>query len=109
MEQPRVFGDRATVQAMSDGLTHVTVRYGFFETPDVPAALHVLETCGELEERKNAVYFGTRDVVLIDKHSVLGRWRAYVFAVLYKNATRLIDRFNLPPERTVEISRLIKL
>jgi len=109
LEQPRVTGDRAEVTPMSDGLIHVTLRYGFIETPDVPAALHDLETCGEHEERKNAVFFATRDVVIIDKHSALGRVRAHVFDILHKNATRVIDRFNLPPERTVEISRLVKL
>jgi len=108
-EQPRILDERCTVDPIVDGLTHVTLRYGFVEVPDIPAALRGLDACGERKERENAVFFGTRDVVLADKHSAFGRLRVGLFSFLHKNSVRLIDRFNLPPERTVEISRLVKL
>jgi KUP system potassium uptake protein len=108
-ERPRILGDRSTVEPIVDGLTHVTLRYGFVEVPDVPAALKTLHECGDRKARDNAVFFGTRDVVLIHNHSLFVRLRFGLFSFLYKNSVHLIDRFNLPPERTVEISRLVKL
>ncbi len=108
-QQPRIQGERCQVDPIVDGLSHVTLRYGFVETPDIPAALRGLDACGDRKDRENAVFFGTRDVVIADKHSPFGRLRVGLFSFLHKNAVRLIDRFNLPPERTVEISRLVKL
>ncbi len=108
-EQPRVLDERCTVSPIVDGLTHVTLRYGFVEVPNIPAALEGLDACGDRRARENAVFFGTRDVVLTDRHSPFGRFRVGLFSFLHKNSVRLIDRFNLPPERTVEISRLVKL
>ena len=108
-ERPRVLDQRWSADKIIDGLTHVTVRYGFIEVPDIPSTLRGIEVCGDREEREGAVFFGTRDVVIPGEHGMLVRWRVKTFAVLHKNAARLLDRFNLPAERTVEISRLVKL
>jgi KUP system potassium uptake protein len=108
-EQPRILDERYKVDPIVDGLTHVTLRFGFVEVPDIPFALRDLDACGDRKARENAVFFGTRDVVMADKHGLLTRWRVGLFSFLHKNTVRLIDRFNLPPERTVEISRLVKL
>jgi len=108
-ERPRVLQDRLQIDPIVDGLTHVTLRYGFVEVPDIPSALKGLDACGDRKDRENAVFFGTRDVVLADKNSLIGRIRFGLFSFLHKNSVHMIDRFNLPPERTVEISRLVKL
>jgi KUP system potassium uptake protein len=47
--------------------------------------------------------------VLPGKHGVLARWRLNLFAFLYRNAARAMDRFNLPPERTIELARQVIL
>jgi KUP system potassium uptake protein len=41
--------------------------------------------------------------------SVLSRLRLPVFAFLYRNAVKVVDRFSLPPESVVEIARQIEV
>ena len=40
---------------------------------------------------------------------LLRRWRLALFAFLYRNAARAIDRFSLPPKQVIEIAREIEL
>jgi KUP system potassium uptake protein len=37
------------------------------------------------------------------------RWRLALFAFLYRNAVKAVDRFNLPSENVVEIGRQIEV
>jgi KUP system potassium uptake protein len=37
------------------------------------------------------------------------RWRVSLFAFLYRNAVKAVDRFNLPSENFVEIGRQIEV
>ncbi|WP_158913347.1 KUP/HAK/KT family potassium transporter [Caulobacter sp. S45] len=108
-EQPRIFEDRRDVEPIVDGLSRVTLRYGFFERPDVPNALK--SGCGLPSDIDigRVVFFGTRDLVTPGEHSWRSHWRYSLFALLYKNAARIIDRFDLPPTRTVEVTRQIKI
>jgi KUP system potassium uptake protein len=108
-EQPRITEDRCRFERLADGLTRATVRYGFIERPDIPATLRASEGLPEGVDMDRAVFFGTRDLVTAAKHSPLVRWRVLLFAFLYRNAVRLIDRFDLPPARTMEITRQLKL
>jgi K+ transporter len=39
----------------------------------------------------------------------LPAWRRLLFAAMYRNAVRLPDRFDLPPETFLEIGRQIAL
>jgi len=58
----------------------------------------------------NAVYFGTRDLIVRRPGSSLfTHWRLPLFAFLYRNAVKMVDRFNLPPQNVVEIARQIEI
>jgi KUP system potassium uptake protein len=39
----------------------------------------------------------------------LNRVRMALFAFLYRNSVKVVDRFNLPPEHVVEIARQIEI
>ena len=41
--------------------------------------------------------------------SMFDRLRLPVFAFLYRNAVKVVDRFSLPPDRVVEIARQIEI
>jgi KUP system potassium uptake protein len=109
-EQPRVVeAERCEVTVVADNFWHVTLRYGFIEVPDVAVALrHVKGLPDDLDIDK-AVFFTTRDVVSAGRHTMLVRWRVNLFTYLYRNATRLTDRFDLPLDRTVEVARQLRL
>jgi KUP system potassium uptake protein len=56
------------------------------------------------------VYFAAQDEVVrkADRPRLPG-WRRMLFAVMYRNAVRAPDRFDLPAERFLEVGQQIAL
>ena len=102
--------DRCSVELIATGIWHMTVKFGFVEIPNLSLAL---ANCTQLDpsiDLKEATYFGARDfVVRSPEHSAFARWRLPVFAFLYRNAVKMVDRFNLPSQNVVEIARQIEI
>jgi KUP system potassium uptake protein len=110
-EFPRVLGpDRFTLRRVVDGYWHLTLHYGFFEVPDLPAALRqIKEFIGRVDLDK-VVYFVERDEIVRAKtRPILSRWRARLFAFLYRNSVRASDLFNLPPANFIQMGRQIEI
>ena len=103
--------DRIRVANIADGFWHVTARYGFVEVPDLPGALMLARRHGCDLALDEAIYFGARDTVVAAPRGerLLRPGVRMVFAFLYRNALRNVDRFRLPQERFVEIGRQIEL
>jgi KUP system potassium uptake protein len=43
------------------------------------------------------------------RHSIFSGWRLTLFAFLYRNSVKVVDRFNLAPENVIEIARQIEI
>jgi KUP system potassium uptake protein len=110
-ETPRVAPDEAsTVEAVGQGIWRVTIPFGFIEIPDIPRALAAIKALDPSIDLKNAVYFATRDLVVPGPTaSRLARWRTPLFAFLYRNAAKVVDRFSLPAAAVVEVGRQIEI
>ena len=110
-EDPRVPDDaRCAVTLIADGIWRVSIRFGFVEIPDLTAALKRVPGLDPSIDIDNAVYFATRDLVVPRAgSSIFARWRLPVFAFLYRNAVKVVDRFSLPPDQVVEIARQIAI
>ena len=95
---------------MTDGIWHVVVRFGFIEVPNLVTAMMRAKELGCPVRLDDAVYFAARDeVVRSQKHPRLWPWQRMLFAFMYRNAVRASDRFDLPPERFLEIGRQVRL
>jgi KUP system potassium uptake protein len=110
-EYPRVPLDkRAEVEKVAEGLWHVTVRFGFVERPNVTAALACAKEKGCPLNLDDAVYFASHDDVVRSANPPrLPAWRRMLFAVMYRNAVRTPDRFDLPADAFLEVGRQIAL
>jgi KUP system potassium uptake protein len=108
---PRIAGPTCTVvDSVGEGLWHLVARFGFLEIPDLRQAL--LKTRGlpaDIDFDK-AMFVGTRDLVVSrrDDASLRG-WRMALFAFLYRNSVKMVDRFNLEPSNAIEIARQIEI
>jgi KUP system potassium uptake protein len=110
-EYPRVPMDkRAEVEHIAEGFWHVTVRFGFVEKPSVITALASAQEKGCPLDLSDAVYFASRDEVVrkADPPRLPG-WRRMLFGVMYRNAVRTADRFELPADAFLEVGRQIAL
>jgi len=110
-DTPRVRGPNCTlVEHIDGGLWHVIVKFGFFEIPDVRAALSQAQGLDPGIDLAEAKFIGSRDLVVRKKiRPALKGWRMTLFAFLYRNSAKVVDRFNLEPERVVEIARQIEI
>jgi KUP system potassium uptake protein len=110
-DYPRVpQSERATVERVAEGFWYVTVRFGFIEVPNVVAALACAREKGCVIDLDDAVYFAAHDQVVRNKSGPrLAAWRRVLFAAMYRNAVRSPDRFDLPPDKFLEIGRQIAL
>jgi KUP system potassium uptake protein len=108
---PRVEGPKCTlVEHIGEGLWHVTARFGFFEIPDLRAALHHAHGLDQAIDIDKAMFVGTRDLVVSKSTDpALKGWRMVLFAFLYRNSVKVVDRFNLAPENVVEVARQIEI
>jgi KUP system potassium uptake protein len=108
---PRIVGPKCTlVEHIGEGLWHVVARFGFFEIPDLRLALGQAHGLDKAIDLDRAMFVGTRDLVVGKAHHpALKGWRMVLFAFLYRNSVKLVDRFNLAPDRVVEIARQIEI
>jgi KUP system potassium uptake protein len=101
---------RCQFNPIGAGIVHSDVEFGFMEIPDLQRVLRQAKGLPRQFKVDTAVFFGTRDrVVRRHVNSRMDRWRMPLFAFLYRNAVKVVDRFNLPPDNVVEIARQIEI
>ncbi len=94
-----------------DGIVHLTVRYGFQDEQDVPAAIGAARGLSpELDvDPDDAHYFLSRITIHPSDRPGMNRWRKKLFIGLAHNAANPADYFLLPDERTVVMGSHIEL
>ncbi|MEU6642699.1 potassium transporter Kup [Saccharomonospora sp. NPDC046836] len=86
-----------------DGITHVTARFGYMETPDVPRALRLLDparTEGELH-LEDASYFLSTIELRRGTEPTMAPWRKRLFMATCYITADAAEAFKLPRDRTV--------
>jgi KUP system potassium uptake protein len=106
--------ERVTVRELGCGFYQVIARYGFMETPDVPAMLASLPRRPipgpKLEVLPmETTYFLGRETLLPDGPAPMATWRKRLFIVMSRNAQTASAFFGLPPNRVVEMGAQIQL
>jgi len=94
-----------------DGIAHVTARFGFQDSPDVPRLLALAERTGlECEvDVAGAVYFLSQISVTPTVAPGMAGWRKRLFVAMSRNAASPVEYFRLPAERTVTLGSAIEL
>ena len=106
--------ERVTARELGSGFHQVVARYGFMETPDVPALLASLPRRPgpgpKLELRPmETTYFLGRETLLPTGAARMATWRKKLFIVMARNAQTASSFFRLPPNRVVEMGAQIQL
>lgn len=86
-----------------DGIIHVTARFGYMETPDVPGALAMLDpadTEGPLQ-LDQASYFLSKIELRRGKAPTMAPWRKRLFIATSYITADAAEYFSLPRDRTV--------
>ncbi|MBV9917027.1 MAG: KUP/HAK/KT family potassium transporter [Solirubrobacterales bacterium] len=99
--------DRFVVEQLGHGVFkvfHVTVRTGYHDKLNIPAALQLCRKQGLLERNldlEHASYFVSRITITPTNARGLPQWGKRLFILMARNATSPIEHFGLPGDRTV--------
>lgn len=105
MLTPTVAEDqRMSVAELGHGFSRIILRYGFFESPDVPAALETLDC-----DRRTATYFLSRQTLIPSRKPGMPIWQEHVFAAMVRNSETPMSFFKLPTDRVVELGSQIEI
>jgi KUP system potassium uptake protein len=109
-EVPYVSDEEQTeVRELGAGLYRLVARYGFMETPEVPALLANVEIPGVSFDPASTTFFLGRETLLATSRPGMAIWRERLFSWMVRNAEGAALYFRLPPNRVVELGAQIEL
>ena len=73
--------DRLTYTDLGGGIARVVIRYGFYESPDIPAALETIEAVDA-----RTTFFLSRQTLVPTRKPGMARWREHLFSAMVRNA-----------------------
>ena len=101
--------ERFTVEDCGHGFFRLIARFGFMETPNVPALLVAAREKDLVCEPSTTSYYLGRETLLTSGKSGLSRWRKALFAFVSRNALPATTYFAIPPGRVVELGMQVDL
>ena len=98
------------ITQVAEGWYQVVAEFGFVEIPDLRLALSRAKGLHPEVDLDKAIFVASRDLIVHREGSrALRRRRMALFAWLFRNAVKAVDRFNLPPKNVIEIARQIEI
>jgi KUP system potassium uptake protein len=101
--------NRVTVEKLGKGFFEVKLRFGFFETPDVPKALEAARSRGLALDADTSTFFLGRETLVPSSTPTLARWRIALYMWLASNALSPAKYFRLPANRVVELGAQVAI
>jgi KUP system potassium uptake protein len=101
---PRVDpAERVHIEPIGETFMRVRLRFGFAETPNVPAALAIARKLGWQFDIMSTSFFLSRRTLRRARDSGMPRWQDKLFIGLARTANDATDYFQIPTGRVVEI------
>jgi KUP system potassium uptake protein len=101
--------ERLRLEELGEGLYRIVVRYGFSESPNIPAVLQKVSSPDLPLEPIRTTFFLGRETLLIKRRQGISGLRKQIFSFMSRNSRDPTNFFNLPPNRVVELGVQIAL
>lgn len=100
--------ERLHVQAVDDNFTAVILKYGFMETPDVPADLARGgdDAMAPIDPMKTSYFIG-RNTLKASADEGMPLWQDRIFMFLQRNASDPTDFLRIPPGKVLELGEQV--
>jgi KUP system potassium uptake protein len=110
-EEPWVSAkERVTCQKLAHGCWRVRMSYGFLDRPDVTRALKQCAGAGlDIELMETSFFLSREKIVPIAGGRAMVLWRDRLFATMARNAGSIVDFFNIPPNRVIELGSRVEI
>lgn len=100
---------RVDLRDLGEGFYRMTLRYGFLEETDIPAALKASDMCGGSFEMMQTSFFLSRQTLITSEKPGMAIWREKLFAWMLRNAATAMEFFKLPTNRVVELGSQVEI
>ncbi len=100
---------RCDVLNLGHGIYSVVIRYGFLETPNIPAALKLCIEKGLPVQVEQLTYYFSRETLIATPLPGMALWRDVLFAFMTRNAHRAASYFKIPSTQVVELGMVIEI
>ncbi|HEY9111465.1 MAG TPA: potassium transporter Kup [Rhodanobacteraceae bacterium] len=101
--------ERIGIRDLGHSFHAMTLRFGFMEDPDVPAALAACAQQGFAFDMMDTTFFLSRETVVASRRPGMALWRDKLFALLARNAMPATAFFHIPGNRLVELGTQVEI
>lgn len=94
-----------------DGISHVTIRFGFSDHPNIPKALEYARRYSkEIDFNPHtASYFVSQQKPVVEGKASMPSLQKYLFLFMARNATNASDYYKLPADSTIQMSTYVRI
>jgi KUP system potassium uptake protein len=100
---------RVVVRGLTKEFFCLSIRYGFKDDLDVPAALQLASKYGLEFEMMQTSFFLGRDTLIPTLRAGMPLWMERLYVALFRNETSATAFFNIPTNRVVELGTQIEI
>jgi len=101
--------ERIELTTLGNGFYRLLIRYGFMQTPDVPAAMALCKPLGLEFNMMSTSFFLSRESYVPSLNPGMALWRERLFTFMTLNATRATIFFKIPTDRVVELGTQLEI
>jgi len=94
----------ASWEQLSASFYTATLRFGYMQAPDIPAALARTAPPSLGLDISSVTYFLSDQPIFVTRRLGLALWRERLFAFLSRNAPSMLGTYRLPPAQVVEMN-----
>ena len=110
LETPHADPDeRLELSDLGHDFHRLTLRFGFAEDPNVPAALHECAKRGLEIKMMDTTFFLSRETIVATDRPGMALWRDKLFAFLARNALPATAFFSIPGNRLIELGAQVEI
>ncbi len=103
------YGERTEITALGHEFFRLTLRFGFAEDPDIPAALQSCAVKGIGFDMMDTTFFVSRESIVASDRAGMPLWRDKLFAFLARNASSATAFFRVPGNRLIELGTQVEI
>ena len=103
------YGERTEITALGNEFFRLTLRFGFAEDPDIPAALQSCAAKGIGFDLMDTTFFVSRESIVATDRPGMPLWRDKLFAFLARNASSATAFFRIPGNRLIELGTQVEI
>ncbi len=110
MDEPKVPADERTeMQDLGNGITKLTVRFGFMENPNIPVILKNTKISGKTIDLEHVIYYIEYPRIVYGGNWNWKKFIAIVYSFMARNAANPIAFFKIPFDQVLEVGVRVHL